>query len=512
MKGIICSLFILFSINCLAQFDGKIDSSFGNSGTSLSNLLFGGYAKKIRIDSSGKIITAGTIYSSSSPDYDFGSIKFNSDGSIDNSFGQSGYFIYDFGYEDNCNSMCIQQDDKIILGGYSKTIISFNPIITKTNFALVRLTSTGLLDTTFNHTGTLEINYQNVLCAITNIAIQSDGKIVAIGTYNPPGIIQFCALRINSDGSIDSTFGSNGLVNFQFENVYKNDWASCIAIQPDNKILIGGNSNMPFVGKVMAICRLNSDGTFDNTFGNGGKILTDIPNQANDFASSINLQNDGKILLAGTTSNNKIIAIIKYDSSGLLDNDFGSSGIQLLDLSNGNDVAFDLLTQIDSKLILVGYSDTSAYILRLKNNGVLDSTFNNTGINFFGNSASNEGFYSVVQDVQNRLLVGGFIFDSLQKQQFSVVAFNSILFNSINSTEAYISDLKIYPNPSNSCIKFLNLVPNSIVSITDLSGKIQMQTYFNSNQELQISNLPSGIYFIQAKSSNTIQRVKFIRQ
>jgi hypothetical protein len=143
---------------------------------------------------------------------------------------------------------------------------------------------------------------------------------------------------------------------------------------------------------------------------------------------------------------------------------------------------------------------------------MLDSTFNNSGINFFGNAASNEGFYSVVQDSQNRLLVGGFIFDSLQKQQFSVVAFNSILFNSINSTETYISDLKIVPNPSNSYIKFLNLVPNSIVSITNLSGKMELQTYFNSNQEIQISNLANGIYFIEAKSSNTIQRVKFIKQ
>jgi uncharacterized delta-60 repeat protein len=512
MKGLFCILLALIGFNCLGQSDGLIDTSFGFTGISLSNLSQGGYAKKIRLNSVGKIISAGTMYGANTTEYNFGATQTGADGTIDNNFGQSGFFTYDFGYDDHCTSLCIQSDDKIILGGYSTTIVSFNPFVVLTKFAVIRLNPNGTLDTTFNHTGTLEVSYPNALCAITGLAIQSDGKIIAVGTYNPTSSVQFSALRINSNGTIDSTFGSNGLVNFQFENVYKNDLASCIAIQNDGKILIGGNSNMPSVGKVIALCRLNTDGSFDNSFGTNGKVLTDIPAKINDIANAISFQNNGSIVLAGTTFNNKLVAVCKYDINGLPDATFGASGIQLFDLSNGNDVAFDVLNQVDSKLILVGYASSSAYILRLKDNGMIDSTFNNIGINLFGDASSNEGFYSVVQDVQNRLLVGGFIFDSLQKQQFSVVAFNSILFNSINSTETYISDLKIYPNPSNSYIKFLNLVPNTIVSITDLSGKMEMQTCLNSIQEIQISNLSNGIYFIQAKSSNTIQRVKFIKQ
>ena len=517
MKVLICILFVLIGINCLGQSDGAIDTSFGINGISLSNLSLGGYAKKIRLNSVGKIVSAGTIYGASTTEYNFGATQINPNGTLDMNFGQSGIFTYDFGYDDHCTSLCIQPDDKIILGGYSTTIISFNPFVIITKFALLRLNPNGTLDTTFNHTGTLEVSYPNVLCAITGLTIQSDGKIIAVGTFNPTSSVQFSALRINSNGTIDSTYGTNGLVNFQFENVYKNDLVNCVAIQTDNKILIGGNSNLPTVGKVIALCRLNSDGSLDTSFGNNGKVVTDIPTNINDIANAITLQNNGSIVLAGTTFNNKLIAICKYDINGIPDATFGASGIQLFDLSNGNDVAFDVITQNDSKLVIVGYASSSAYILRIKDNGMIDSTFNNTGINLFGDASSNEGFYSVVQDVQNRLLVGGFIFDSLMKQQFSVVAFKSVLFSDIKKLDRKCS-LLVYPNPTSDLITIdYSLINYSNVKIQLINSLGENLFEYTNNQTLgkykltiDVKKFTSGIYYLIFSDGSKTKHSKVI--
>lgn len=514
MKNFIFYILLLLNSNCLAQLDGQIDSTFGLNGVASSTLNFGGYAKKIKLNNSGKVLAAGTIYGSSTPDNNFGALQFNADGTVDPNFGYNGSFEYNFGDDDYCTSICVLNNDKIVLGGYSSTIISYTPINIITKCSFIRLNSNGLIDSSFNNSGTLQVSIPNSNCVIQSMALQDDGKIVAIGSCGIYGTIQFLVIRINIDGTLDSTFGLNGIINFQIDSLLKNDEATCVTLQDDNKILIAGNSYMPSTGggRSIALCRLNSDGSFDSSFSTNGIMQFNIPNNANDVTNSICTQSDGRIVLVGNTFNNKLASICRFEATGEIDSTFGQSGYQLLNLSNGNDVAFDVINQIDSKLVIVGYSSSSTFILRLKQTGEIDSTFNNIGINYFGDASSNEGFYCVTKDSQNRILAGGYIVDSLQKQQFSIVAYNSIFFNGLHNSESEISALEVYPNPASGIISLKNLDVNSLISIYDLTGTLISESAFKLSHEIDICDLSSGIYFIRAISGDGEKFSKFIKQ
>jgi uncharacterized delta-60 repeat protein len=510
MKKLIL-LFLLISLNVASQtLDGIIDSSFGNNGAAFANFNGGSNGLSFKLDSDKNIIACGQYMGDLN--YDFAAIKFDSIGKIDTSFGLNGKFIYDFGLDDYANSLLIQNDNKIVLGGFSSTWDGFNVNSIFNQFSLLRIHNNGTIDSSFGNNGKFELDFNPIDCGAVAISMQSNGKIIVVGKYIDGNGIQVIAIRLTQNGILDLSFGNAGITKIVLDTLLKEDEATSVVVQQDDKILISVITfDQSFPGRIFGLVRLNENGNLDISFGNNGIVKTDIPNQVNDYVLASALQSDGKILQAGTCKNNKIMAICRYNIQGTLDPTFGDQGIDTLNISLGKDIIRDVIVQDDKRIIIVGETSSNACILRLTQFGQIDSTFNNTGINHFGNSTG-ETFNNVLLMNPSKIVAGGYAHDSSGIFQFSAVAFNSILFSGINSMVNYFEDFKIYPNPSNHLLNFSNFNSNYSISLFDFTGKLISNFNLSSDQHLDISTLANGIYFIQVQSANKSQTLKFIKE
>ncbi len=352
--------------------DGSLDTTFGSSGIVNIVLVPGGSANAVAIDTEGKIVVAGVSTVRDSGSQDFTLIKLNSDGSLDTSFGSGGIVTTNFGdrNSDSANAIAIQSDGKIVAAGSS----FFNGL---SDFALARYNTDGSLDTSFGTGGKVLTDFNNGSNDVVNaVAIQIDGRIVLAGFSNaidPSGFPagDFALARYNTDGILDTSFGTEGkvLTNFIFIAAPSNggdDAANGVAIQKDGKILAAGFFKLPVggvglpTGGGFALARYNTDGSLDPSFGSGGNVMTVFTGDgSSDVANGIAIQSDGKIVAAGVSlvNGSDEFALARYDSDGSLDPSFGKQGKVLTDFANGSDdVAKAVLIQTDGKIVAAGSS------------------------------------------------------------------------------------------------------------------------------------------------------------
>ncbi|MEH1942283.1 MAG: DUF4347 domain-containing protein [Nostoc sp.] len=360
---------------------GNLDSTFGVGGKVITNIGGSDTAYAVAIQADGKIVVVGETYNSNG---DFAVARYNLDGSLDSSFGNSGKAIADFANQtDRAYDVSIQPDGKILIAG-----ITFNG--NQTDAALVRYNSNGSLDTSFGNGGKVVTNFEGKNEWIQSIAVQSDGKIVVGGYVSPnDGSMStapnndFALIRYNSDGSLDTSFGDGGRVITSMSN--GQEFIASILIQPDGKVVVTGsgmniNGNNNFI-----LARYNSNGSIDTNFGSNGKVITDFPG-TDDFADSVALQSDGKIVVAGSTGNigaNADFALARYNSDGTLDANFGNGGKVVTDLGSSLDVGQSLAILQNGKIVVSGFaqnSDRRDFALTVYNsNGSLDTSFGNSG-------------------------------------------------------------------------------------------------------------------------------------
>jgi uncharacterized delta-60 repeat protein len=257
---------------------GRLDPSFGRGGKVLTDFSGSGSsdeAEDLAIQSDGKLVAAGSFCcGSGGADFALARYKLKPDGTLDKSFGSSGKVTTDFGGAyDAALAVAIQSGGKIVAVGVSDASGS-------SDFALARYNSDGTLDTGFGSAGkvTTDFSGSGSTDQATAVAIQSDGKIVAVGLSDVIccGTGNFALARYNSDGTLDTGFGSTGKVTTDFSGSDSNDWAYALAIQSDAKIVAGGFSNAGGNFEDFALARYTPDGTLDATFGSAGKVLTDF--------------------------------------------------------------------------------------------------------------------------------------------------------------------------------------------------------------------------------------------
>jgi uncharacterized delta-60 repeat protein len=219
------------------------------------------------------------------------------------------------------------------------------------------------------------------------LALQRDGKIVAAGTAESSEAAYFAVARYKSNGALDRSFGSNGKVETAFGNAgaAANAWA--VAVQPDGKILVGGELFFQESGQdqnAIALARYRSDGTLDASFGSGGKVTTPIGSFPARGVKALALQQDGKIVVVGARKNGSqtLFALVRYRWDGSLDLSFGSGGLVTTALGSV-DGASDVLVQRNGRIVAVGDSGTlgqSAFALaRYRPDGSLDPSFGSGG-------------------------------------------------------------------------------------------------------------------------------------
>ena len=365
--------------------DGDLDPLFGSGGMVMTDLgKSTDIANAVAIQADGKLIVVGTTYKNNDfSDEDFAVTRYNTDGTLDNTFGRKGKVRTDFpGLAAVPSSVVIQPDGKIVVAGGAFPIFTFLG-----NFEIARYNPNGSLDTSFGDGGIVTTIFPAGSYA-SDVALQADGKIIAAGTFfvdfNPgeSSDTDFALARYNPDGTPDVTFGNAGQVTTDFLGF--EDDAFSVLIQPDGKIVAVGSANDPATFYDFAAVRYLSNGTIDTTFGVGGEVRTDFGDQNFDRARSAALQPDGRIVAVGfaTTHNGGVqnFAVARYTSNGVLDTTFSRDGLTQIDFGNCCQSATKVLLQSDGKIIVVGgsngeSSDDDFLLARLSARGSLDNTF-----------------------------------------------------------------------------------------------------------------------------------------
>lgn len=329
--------------------DGTLDPTFGNGGKVITVANVRESAAGLLILPNGKIMISGSIDLPSSSNSSFALLRFNADGSVDSTFGNGGLVTTNIGIDDDrAYSIALQSDGKIVAAG--RRGIQFYPSEQrKGNVALARYNPDGSLDTTFGNGGIVINDFgQGLESYAIELIIQPDGKLVIAGESS----YRFLVARYNSDGTLDSTFGDSGHAFGNFSSNW--DGATDAALQPDGKIILVGWSvlNSPYDSFAMA--RFNSDGSLDQTFGNGGKVL--IPNEGD--LEAVALQSDGKVIALGSSDS---FVLLRFNVNGSLDPTFGSGGTVATSFGGAAAAGGDLVFQADGKFLAGGYTSTDIY-------------------------------------------------------------------------------------------------------------------------------------------------------
>ncbi|SRX72677.1 T9SS type A sorting domain-containing protein [Aequorivita antarctica] len=494
---------ILFATTTFAQ-SGILDTSFGNNGivlTDISPNANQGNAVSAQVD--GKIVVAG--YAGDAATYNMAVARYNTDGSLDTSFGDNGTLNFPVGSAKSiATGMEIQADGKIILGGYTDDNVSGD-------FALVRLNTDGTFDNTFGNNGIVIIDAggNEVAKAMT---ILDNGKILLAGANDQ----NFSVARFNTDGTLDTTFGVNGWSIIIFEDNLS--LVKDLTIQEDGKILLGGDGIIDTYG--IAAARINADGTIDNTFGTNGKVRYSLSGIGNSTRfGGIAVQGDGKIFLGGwrgiTTFYDEFL-VLKLNTDGTLDSTYGYNGVVTAQIVLGYQMATTILLQSDGKLILAGYAEyQSEYfnivMVRFNTDGNLDTTFGTDGKVSTDINGNSDFATAISLQTDNKILLTGFSGTSAQDETIFVARYE----NTILGTEDFQNmEFRLYPNPANEqiTIELSDASSNYLVEIFDVLGKKVYTSEIQKSKSIDVSALAPGTYLVKINSENNTSIARFVKQ
>jgi uncharacterized delta-60 repeat protein len=330
--------------------NGTLDSSFGGTGAVTTNLgTTTDVATDVMVQPDGKVVAAG--YSGGA----FAVVRYNPNGTLDTSFGTrgTGEVITTIDRGSNYSwSMALQTDGKILVAGST---------------AVVRYNANGTLDSSFGTGGKMTMPLATSLfngASSVDLAIDTGtspldpdaGKIVVAAEYANTQA-SFAVVRLNPNGSPDTSFGNTGT---GYVNLSTLIGKPSVAVQSDDRIVVAGLASAgPGAGYSIGLARLNPDGTPDTTFGSAGLVVT--PGTAGDGVSSLAIQTDGKIVVAGAKPSNFLVARFN-PANGSLDTSFGNNGIAVSAGVRTLDSRVDVALEPDGRIVVAGTSTTSANI------------------------------------------------------------------------------------------------------------------------------------------------------
>jgi len=503
-------LFVFIAIPVKSQ-PGRLDKSFGNQGV----VIFSATSQRemaydVCVQSDGKIVQAGL-------QGDVGTLNFFvarylEDGSVDTDFGNNGTSLVDFGgIASEVWAIVLQDDGKILLGGSAS-----HPWPVSDNFAIARLNTDGTLDLSFGIDGIRSIDVDQGWDWTYGIALQDNGMIILAGDGYTNERRNACAVRFSSDGFLDKGFGSGGIALNPVGT--EDDKTKDMALQEDGKVLMCGYIDDGLDNQTFVI-RLNTDGTLDETFGNNGKVTLDIGGN-DDRLFKICVLGDGKILAGGFTqnsSNQNDYLLLRYLSNGTLDNTFGSNGIKMHNF-NSTDIVSDMVLQPDGKILIAG-GGFSFELVRCLEDGSLDMSFGTDGrvITQINTNCVNEGI--ALYDEGSVILSGYSKSDG--EYNFTLAKYLLDDNEGIADQEAAFKNISIYPNPpvgnQISLEYILNTDEEINIDLLTISGQfldnlLENQTR-KAGQHKETLVLPgelsAGIYLLRLTSSHGSAVVKF---
>ncbi len=388
--------------------DGSIDTSFGNNGMILitpegTEAYYQNYAADAVELPDGSIISSGHVHNAAvdlSRPY---LVKFK-DGQIDTSFGNNGIALgwlqYNLG-----EKMVLQEDGKIVISGYLND-----------NISAVRFNADGSMDNTFGENGYAEIIVPGAegYSFAKDIVLQKDGKILLGAYYDESGNWKWVVVRLNTDGSLDSTFGEGGLSKLSVG--YGHDFVLGIDVQEDGKIVVGGHSwdaNDPVLRYSLAIARLNEDGSIDTSYGNNGIFRKGFIPEGCSYLTGLEVAPNGKVYASFSAQENipgysfkYDIGVVSLNEDGTLNDEFAGQGYVITDLNQQEDHSQCMALQSDGKILqgAMSFSDNGTPFVIARYITDITSDINSA----FENKASFVVYPNPVQDVLNIAFDGNF--------------------------------------------------------------------------------------------------------
>jgi uncharacterized delta-60 repeat protein len=326
--------------------DGRLDTSFGEDGVATTDLGSNAdVARAVAVDEQGRIVVAGTT-STDANGLDFAVARYSSDGGLDESFGEHGTTIVSFGDDaDTAYALVLQADGKIVVGGDGNRGDGASGL----DFALLRLADDGQLDESFGDGGLVTqsiatLGGRDSIYALTLQTLDGEQRIIAAG-----GEGDFALARFRADGSLDASFGEQGKRRNIFGSVI--GAARALALTADNRLVVAGHAAHDF-----ALAELTEQGDLATEFGDEGKLVTAVSLDNWDEAHGVGVQGDGKLLVAGWAyegnGSSGNTALVRYDATGALDDTFGEGGIVITEVGAANkaDQGSALLIQPDERV------------------------------------------------------------------------------------------------------------------------------------------------------------------
>ncbi len=494
----------VFSNSTIYSQTGVLDTTFGTNGIVLTDInQSSSTVFSTALQSDGKIVAAGINFVTGSGQ-DYCVVRYNANGSLDASFGTNGIATVALGILDDFGrSIAIQSDGKILVAGNTRVQIATTQ--TRLRLGVIRLNSNGTLDTSFDSDGIATFALSTLNDNPGTIALQSDGKIIIGGTASTGS--NFFTVRLNTNGTLDTSFSSDGIVLTTIDG--QTNLGRACAVQPDGKILVCGvassGDNASF-----AIIRLNSNGTLDTTFSGDGKASTPM-RAADDENMGMVLQPDGKILLGGIIDPVGLPAlyefgVVRFNANGSLDTTFGTAGKLTTSIGATSDYGNCIALQPDGKFVVGGYAfngvNNDFALAKYNSNGSLDTTFGTNGTVITAVTGLDDKAYSVIFQPDGKIILAG-----KGGSIFGLVRYN----NNTLSSENFIkqeNSIKIYPNPTEDLLT-IDIKQNTTISIIDVSGKVVLTKEISTeNNTINIQSIAIGIYLITADSKIIAKIIK----
>lgn len=333
----------------------------------------------IAVQTNGKVLIGGNfrVFNKKKQDY---FTRLNSGGSLDQTF------VPATGANARIYAFAVEPDGKVfVAGGYSY-------IGGATRSKIARLNTDGSLDATFNSPS--EIN-----STVYSVVVQPDGKILIGGSFTYIyGVQRRYIARLNFDGSLDNTFSVPGLGIWQRTD----DAVYSIALQPDGKILIGGQFFRIVSSDRSCVARLNADGSLDTTFDPGTGAAGRSAHYVTPYIRSVALQPDGKVLVAGdfnSFNGTTLNRILRLNPNGSVDNTFSAG---LVTNYYGSSFIHGLALHPNGKILIGGrFVNLGNAVARLNSDGSVDGTFHMNGNEYVE-------FYSIAVQSDGKVVLGGY--------------------------------------------------------------------------------------------------------
>lgn len=493
MKNIFHLLSTLFLLSGLTAQDGELDLSFNGDGKYTLDLSYNDAGRCVALQDDDKILIGGYTYIS---DGDMLITRLDEYGNPDFSFGDQGIALIDYGGEgQEVNKIHAMADDKILVMGNSDSS-GYDGLL------LARLMPNGDLDYSFGDSG-VKFYRPPHYSLWSSMAVMANGNIAVAGYSSIPNSGPEAVLMgFTPNGSLNLAFGDSGIVRHKLAT--GSAYFYEVIRTPENKILaVGrgyGQSDFNFM-----VTRFNADGSYDQSFAGNGFVT--IPFGGAPSARSVCLQKDGKILLAGQGYVNGYTqaAVVRLHSNGLLDQSFGTNGTTQAQVLNGHVYVSSVAVLGDGRILVAGtaeglWNDDFA-LIRFNTDGSLDNTFHYDGIVTKNMGSGTDNAADAVVQPNGRIVIVGTSDD--KNSSSTVVSAARFLGGKGNISLAdFVAKqaVEIFPQPASDWVR---VVPQDHfrylqLRLYDQQSRLVKEMLIQSSEErISLEGLAPGLYMLQ---------------